>query len=662
MLYERWERIAAERGRAIAFYEMGGKLPWTFEMLARKSRQWKLPARAIDYPQLAHDRTKPGLAIFLMITLHAWRSGKAICPLEPGQPRPDLDEIPAGTALLKTTSATTGAARYVTFTEAQVVADAENIVATMGLRREWPNLGVISIAHSYGFSNLILPLLLHGIPLILARSPLPEEVRQAAAGVPDIALPAVPAMWRAWHEAGAIPPNVRLAISAGAPLPLPLERDVFEKTGVKIHNFYGATECGGIAYDASKKPRTDPACVGTPMKNVRLTTNKEGCLVVRSKAAGKSYWPGAAPNLGRARFLTTDLAEIRAGRVYLRGRASDLINVAGRKVSPEVIERALQIHPAVRECLVFSGTAADANRGDRIVACVVTMPGTTAQVLKEHLLMALPAWQIPRDWHFVETLSPNQRGKLSRADWRARLGAGQIETTSELSMKQGLVLDKVVLLGRTLDEYTRYFALDLDTLRGQRVLDVAAGVSSFRAEAGARGLDVTAFDLIYDQPVEEIARRCGLDLDDVIRGIAGLKTYKWDFYRDTANLRRLREQAYRTFLADYALHRGTRYVAGRLPKLPFGDRQFDLTLVSYLLLVYEDQFDYEFHRQSLLELMRVTRGEARLYPLVTFEARRSTYIDRFKADPALDRFHFEEVQTDFEFLVGSNWFLRVTHA
>ena len=660
MLYERWERIAAERGRAIAFYEMGGKLPWTFEELAKMTRKSPLP-RAIEFPQLAHDKPRPGLAIFLMTTLQAWRFGNAICPLEPGQPRPDLKDIPAGTALLKSTSATTGAARYVAFTEAQLAADADNIVATMGLRREWPNLGVISIAHSYGFSNLILPLLLHGIPLIHARSPLPEELRQAAAFVPDIALPAVPAMWRAWHEAGAIPLNVRLAISAGAPLPLPLEREVFEKTGVKIHNFYGATECGGIAYDASKKPRTDPACVGAAMRNARLSTNKEGCLVVRSKAVGKSYWPDPAPNLGRVRYVTSDLAEIRGNRVYLRGRAGDVINVAGRKVSPELIERALQTHPAVRECLVFSAPAPDANRGDLIVACVVATPGTTVRSLKEHLLKKLPAWQIPRDWHFLETLSPNQRGKLSRAEWRARLGAGGGETTGRAPMKQGLVLDKVVLLGRTLDEYTRYFALDLDRLRGQRVLDVAAGVSSFRAEASARGLDVTAFDLIYDWPSEEIARRCGPDLDQVLRDIGGLKTYKWDFYRDTDNLRRLREQAYRAFLADFALHRGSRYIAGRLPKLPFGDRQFDLTLVSYLLLVYEDHFDYEFHRQSLLDLMRVTRGEARLYPLVTFEARRSTYIDRFKADPALRQFRFEEVKTDFEFLVGSNWFLRVTH-
>lgn len=221
------------------------------------------------------------------------------------------------------------------------------------------------------------------------------------------------------------------------------------------------------------------------------------------------------------------------------------------------------------------------------------------------------------------------------------------------------MLDKVVLLGRTLDEYVRYFALDLEALRGRAVLDVAAGVGSFCAEAGAHGLDVTAFDRIYELPGAEIQQRCESDLDQVLANIGDLPTYKWEFYRSPENLRRLRERAYRTFLDDYRAHRGTRYVAGSLPALPFADRRFDLTLVSYLLLVYEAQFDYEFHRASLIELMRVTRDEARLYPIVNFEARRCSYLDRFKADPALAAFQFEEVPTDFEFLVGSNWFLRV---
>ena len=229
-------------------------------------------------------------------------------------------------------------------------------------------------------------------------------------------------------------------------------------------------------------------------------------------------------------------------------------------------------------------------------------------------------------------------------------------------MKQGLLLDKVVLLGRTFEEYSRYFALDPDALRGQSVLDVASGVSSFCAESRQLGLNTTAFDRIYELPLEQIRARCEPDLDHVIKSIGGLRTYKWDFYKSPENLRVYRERAYKTFLTDYAHHRGTRYRAGQLPHLPFADGQFDLTLVSYLLFVYEVQFDYEFHRRSVLDIMRVTRGEARFYPVVSFEARRCRYIDQLKSDPTLQHLRFDEIQTDFEFLANSNWFLRIRHA
>ena len=116
-------------------------------------------------------------AAFLFDVLRAWRSHVPLCPLEKGQAPPAIAALPAGIAHLKTTSATTGTPRLIALTDKQLAADATNVVTTMGLRPDWPNVGVISLAHSYGFSNLVTPLILHGIPLILADSPLPEMVR-----------------------------------------------------------------------------------------------------------------------------------------------------------------------------------------------------------------------------------------------------------------------------------------------------------------------------------------------------------------------------------------------------------------------------------------------------------------------------------------------------
>ena len=86
-----------------------------------------------------------------------------------------------------------------------------------------------------------------------------------------------------------------------------------------------------------------------------------------------------------------------------------------------MIERTLLTHPAVGECLVFGAPSEEAERSEIIVACVVVKSGATADGLKQFLLAKLPAWQVPRQWVFVESLPTNQRGKLSRVEWRRRL-------------------------------------------------------------------------------------------------------------------------------------------------------------------------------------------------------------------------------------------------
>jgi SAM-dependent methyltransferase len=230
-----------------------------------------------------------------------------------------------------------------------------------------------------------------------------------------------------------------------------------------------------------------------------------------------------------------------------------------------------------------------------------------------------------------------------------------------MSGKRGLQLERVVLLGRTFEEYCGYFALEPKFLQQKKILDVASGVGSFAAEARAQGIDVTSVDPIYALSPAEIESRCGPDLDHVLDAVQGLSTYVWKSYRSPAHLRQLREKAYRTFLSDYAREKGSHYLADSLPKLRFESNTFDLCLASYFLFVYEDQFGYEFHRDSIREIMRVTSGEARVYPTVTFEARKSSYIERLKNDSLLSHLRFQIVQTDFEFLVNSNNFLRITH-
>jgi len=411
MLYERWLKVVQERRNEVALRDLASGRSWTFAQLDREAEAL-LPGN----PLMVCPRGNSPEFIFRI--LRAWRRQIVVCPLESDHQPLKISPPPPPCRHLKVTPATTGAPRSVAFTAEQLAADADNIVATMGLRPEWPNLGVISLAYSYGFSNLVLPLLLHGIPLFLAPSPLPEVLRAAAYTHCDLTVAGVPALWHAWHKAGAILHNARLAISAGAPLPLPLEQAVFEEHGVKIHNFYGSTECGGIAYDATATPRADEASVGRPLQNVEVALGPDGALLVRSRAVGQTYWPEPEETLVRGCFRTCDLAELKDGEVLLRGRTNDHINVAGRKVSPAIIEQALREHKAVADCLVFGVPSGNADRIDLIVACVRVAQGSTPDELKQFLLEKLPSWQVPREWWFVKSLGANARGKVSRARWR----------------------------------------------------------------------------------------------------------------------------------------------------------------------------------------------------------------------------------------------------
>lgn len=362
---------------------------------------------------------------FLIEVLRAWKARVPLCPLEPGQAPPLMPSPPAGMAHIKLTSGSTGVARVVLLTESQMAADADQIVATMGLVPEVVNIGVLSLAHSYGFSNLVTPLLLHGVPLVLAESPLPEAVMTAAARVSDVVIPAVPALWRAWHEAGRIPGNIRCAISAGAPLPLPLEYAVYERHGVRIRNFLGASECGGIAFDSGELPRTDAATVGHPMRGVELSVDAEsGCLVVRSPAVAWGYWPESGVSLADGVFRTTDLARIDGdGWVRLEGRAADVINVAGLKVAPETVEQALMTHPAVADCVAF-GIPDDGGRGEAVGVVYRLRSGVGWSELRAYLAGRLAPWQVPRrEWH-REDLGVDVRGKRSRGMWRDRVLGG----------------------------------------------------------------------------------------------------------------------------------------------------------------------------------------------------------------------------------------------
>jgi SAM-dependent methyltransferase len=220
-------------------------------------------------------------------------------------------------------------------------------------------------------------------------------------------------------------------------------------------------------------------------------------------------------------------------------------------------------------------------------------------------------------------------------------------------------IGEYLVSSRSLREYRAMFALTGEELRG-RVLDCPGGGAGFAAAARAEGIDVVAVDPVYRTPPAELVRRLDAELDRGSRwAVENAGRYVWDFYGDPAGHRRERTASGRLFAGDVVAH-PQRYVAAELPRLPFTDAAFDLVLSSHLLFSYADRLDRAFHLRALLELVRVCRGEVRVYPLVHHAGRGlPALVDGLLGDLAAAGLRAEVRPTRYEFQRGARELLVV---
>jgi len=338
---------------------------------------------------------------------------------------PDWGDQPP--SLLKLTSGTTAAPRAIGFRSKQLLADCDQICDTMGITEVDLNFGLIPISHSYGFSNLLTPLLARGVPVVLSRDRTPRAVLADLARAEATVFPGMPVLYQAFCEMENTPalPKLRLCISAGAPLPIVVARKFQEKFERSIHSFYGASECGGICYDRDGSNEIE-GFVGQAMKDVHLDlvdeTTSASQVRVRSAAVGDGYFPEAEETkLGRGVFIPDDLLKKMANGFRIVGRVSDVINVAGKKVNPAEVEAHLLRFGGVRQAVVFGRESA--LRNEEVAACVVADADLREADLLEFCRSQLSGWQAPKQIFIVDVIPVNERGKISRRDLARRFPA-----------------------------------------------------------------------------------------------------------------------------------------------------------------------------------------------------------------------------------------------
>ncbi len=328
--------------------------------------------------------------------------------------------------LLKLTSGTTAAPRAIRFRSHQLLADCNQICDTMGISNADLNFGVIPISHSYGFSNLLTPLIARAVPMVMSRDRTPRAILADLARSNATVFPGMPVFYQAFCEMEYVPqlPNLRLCISAGASLARAVATKFREKFNLTIHSFYGASECGGICYDR-ETTNEEEGFVGQPMKGVDVEMLHPSApasqIQVHSAAVADGYFPEPDDErLGDGIFVPDDLLARDDLGFKIVGRISDVINVAGKKVNPAEVEADLLRFTGVRQAVVFGRSAGAGLRNEEVAACVVASPDVTESDLLRFCRTALSAWQVPKRIFVVDAIPTNERGKISRRDLARR--------------------------------------------------------------------------------------------------------------------------------------------------------------------------------------------------------------------------------------------------
>jgi long-chain acyl-CoA synthetase len=339
-----------------------------------------------------------------------------------------------GLALVKFTSGSTGAPKGVGLTEANLLAEAANTVATLGITSADRILVPVPVSHSYGFDLGLLPVIVAGAEVVLRRSFIPREVLTDLSHPTTSIFLGVPSMYRILAETdpAEVPrlSHVRYLLSCTAPLLPSLVAQCHDRLGVPVCQHYGSSETGAIATHRPADVLRHPASVGVAMANVAvrivgeagetLKSGEEGEIIARSEAVAPGYATDELDAYSRAftrvddrvtEYRTGDLGVIdEEGFIFWRGRRDQVINVGGLKVYPSEVVQVLERCPAVSGARVVAATDPS---GEEVVHALVTL----SQSIREQDILAycrqhLADYKVPRRIEIVESIAAPDAEKM----------------------------------------------------------------------------------------------------------------------------------------------------------------------------------------------------------------------------------------------------------
>ena len=225
--------------------------------------------------------------------------------------------------------------------------------------------------------------------------------------------------------------TLRVMTASSAPLAPERWRQFEERYGIRLLQFYGASEGGWLCGNRHDMCRIGTA--GPPARHMDLAIvdaagevcppGVEGEITIcgpqtaTATITSDGVWEDRTPFRLAERTRVGDLGILdKDGFVTVTGRVKDVILRGGASIAPLEIDAAVMRHPAVHEAAAIG--VPDRIWGEEIVCYVV--PAAGAQLSESdvlaHAASLLPDFKRPRRIAFVDALPKNDRGKVRRED------------------------------------------------------------------------------------------------------------------------------------------------------------------------------------------------------------------------------------------------------
>ncbi|MCQ2508306.1 MAG: AMP-binding protein [Dorea sp.] len=200
-----------------------------------------------------------------------------------------------------------------------------------------------------------------------------------------------------------------------------------------IANTWGSTETGGAIFLNRKRDTEKYDSLGKPVEGVEFKIvdpdgkekeahdfDSAGRMALRGSMQMMGYYKLEEPTkaaIVEGWLFTNDLVYTDAdGYVYMLGRADDIINVGGEKVSPVEVENLASEHPMLQECACVGVEDPEGILGQVPVLYYVVEAGENPSDsdITNFLAARMEGFKIPKYFVRIEELPRNRMKKLDR--------------------------------------------------------------------------------------------------------------------------------------------------------------------------------------------------------------------------------------------------------